>query len=39
MYDALYIAQSKKNKLPLVTLDMKQKDSAEKVGVKVIYPV
>jgi predicted nucleic acid-binding protein len=25
IYDALYIAQAKKNKLPLITLDMKQK--------------
>jgi len=39
IYDALYIAQAKKNKLPLVTLDMKQKEAAEKIGVKVIYPV
>jgi predicted nucleic acid-binding protein len=39
IYDSLYIAQSKKNKLPLITLDMKQKEAAEKVGVKVIYPV
>jgi predicted nucleic acid-binding protein len=39
IYDALYIAQAKKNKLPLITLDMKQKDAAEKIGVKVIYPV
>jgi predicted nucleic acid-binding protein len=39
IYDSLYIAQAKKNKLPLVTLDMKQKETAEKVGVKVIYPV
>jgi predicted nucleic acid-binding protein len=39
IYDSLYIAQAKKNKLPLVTLDMKQKEAAEKVGVKVIYPV
>jgi predicted nucleic acid-binding protein len=39
IYDALYIAQAKKNKLPLITLDMKQKDAAEKVGVEVIYPV
>jgi predicted nucleic acid-binding protein len=39
IYDSLYIAQAKKNKLPLVTLDMKQKEVAEKVGVKVIYPV
>jgi predicted nucleic acid-binding protein len=39
IYDALYIAQAKKNKLPLITLDMKQKEAAEKVGVKVIYPV
>jgi predicted nucleic acid-binding protein len=38
IYDALYIAQAKKNKLPLITLDMKQKEAAEKVGVKVIYP-
>ena len=39
IYDALYIAQAKKNKLPLITLDMKQKEAAEKVGVEVIYPV
>jgi predicted nucleic acid-binding protein len=39
IYDSLYIAQAKKNKLPLITLDMKQKEAAEKVGVKVIYPV
>jgi predicted nucleic acid-binding protein len=39
IYDALYIAQVKKNKFPLVTLNMKQKEVAEKVGVKVIYPV
>jgi len=39
IYDSLYIAQAKKNKLPLVTLDMKQKEVAEKVGVKVIYPI
>jgi predicted nucleic acid-binding protein len=39
IYDSLYIAQAKKSKLPLVTLDMKQKEAAEKVGVKVIYPV
>jgi len=39
IYDALYIAQAKKNKLPLITLDMKQKEAAEKVGVEVIYPI
>jgi predicted nucleic acid-binding protein len=39
IYDSLYIAQAKKNKLFLVTLDMKQKEAAEKVDVKVIYPV
>jgi predicted nucleic acid-binding protein len=39
IYDSLYIAQSKKNKFPLVTLNMKQKEAAEKIGVKVIYPV
>jgi hypothetical protein len=34
----LFILHRQK-KFPLVTLDMKQKEVAEKVGVKVIYPV
>ena len=36
VYDALYIAQAKRNNLELLTLDNKQKEAAESVGVKVV---
>lgn len=36
VYDALYIALAKSRKLPLLTLDLEQRKTAEAVGVKTI---
>mgnify|MGYP000595480915 FL=1 len=38
IYDTLYIALAKKLKLPLLTLDLKQKRKAEEANVKTITP-
>ena len=38
IYDTLYIALAKKLKLPLLTLDLKQKRKAEEVNVETITP-
>ena len=36
VYDALYIALAAEKRLPLLTLDEKQKDAARAVGIKII---
>ena len=38
IYDTLYIALARKLKLPLLTLDLKQKRKAEEVNVETITP-